>query len=59
MNKILESIRSYPGRFFLILFLLLIIPAVLLFPMAQSESQTGMGICLALIILANGAVLFS
>lgn len=59
MNKILENIRSHPPRFFLVLFLLLMVPAVILYPLAQSGSQAGMGLCLALIILANGAVLFS
>ena len=57
MNKVLQIIRSHPARFFFILFCLLIIPALVLFPMAESGSQAGMGFCLTLIILANAIVL--
>jgi hypothetical protein len=59
MNKILEIIRSHPARFFLVLFFSLIIPAVVLYPLGVRDSQTGMAICLAVIILANSATLFS
>ncbi len=58
MKNISQKIRSHPARFYLILFLFLIIPAVVLYPLAESESQVGMGIFLALIILANLTALF-
>ena len=41
------------------LFFFLIVPAVMLYPLGVSDSQTGMAFCLALIILANGAVVIS
>ena len=59
MNWLLRMIRSHPARFYLILFIFLIIPALILYPLAQSGNQVGMGIFLALIILANGAALLS
>ncbi len=59
MNRIIQSIRSRPARFFLVLFLLLILPALILYPMAESGSQVGMGFALALIVLANIMVLFA
>lgn len=58
MNRIIQSIRSHPARFYLALFILLIIPALVLYPLAESGSQTGMALFLALIILANAATLF-
>ena len=57
MNRILQNLRSHPARFYLVLFILLIIPALILYPLAESDSQVGMGFFLALIILANGAAL--
>jgi len=59
MNKIIHIVRSHPGRVFLILFLLLIIPALVLYSLAEAGNQAGMGITLAMIILANVAVLFT
>ena len=59
MKRLLQTIRSHPARFFLILFVLLIIPALVLYPLAESGNQIGMGILLALIILANTAALIS
>ena len=58
MNRIIQSIRSHPARFYLVLFLLLIIPALVLYPLAESGSLVGMTLFLALIILANAAALF-
>jgi NADH:ubiquinone oxidoreductase subunit 3 (subunit A) len=58
MKRIIQSIRSHPARFYLALFILLIIPALLLYPVAESGDEVGMGFLLALIILANGAALF-
>jgi NADH:ubiquinone oxidoreductase subunit 3 (subunit A) len=58
MNRIIQSIRSHPARFYLVLFILLIIPALVLYPLAESGSQIGMALFLALIILANAAALF-
>jgi len=59
MNRIIKTIRSRPARFFLVLFLLLILPALILYPMAESGSQIGMAFALALIVLANILVLFA
>jgi len=59
MKNLLRVIRSHPARFFLVLFLLMILSAVLLYPLAASDSRFGMGFFLALIILANAATLFS
>jgi len=58
MNRIIQSIRSHPARFYLVLFLLLIIPALVLYPLAESGSLVGMTLFLALIIPANAAALF-
>jgi len=58
MKRIIQSIRSHPARFFLALFVLMIIPALALYPLAEAGDQASMGIFLALIILANGAALF-
>jgi hypothetical protein len=59
MKKISQFIQSHPARFFLILFLFMITPAVSLYPLAKSGNQLGMGVFLVLIILANIAALFS
>jgi hypothetical protein len=59
MKKIIQIVRSNPARVFLILFLLLIIPALILYPLAEAGNQAGMGITLALIILANVAVVIT
>jgi len=59
MNKLIQSIRSHPARFYLALFLFLIIPAIILYPLAESGSLVGMTIFLALIIGANIAALIS
>lgn len=59
MNKLIQAIRSHPARFSLALFLTLIIPAIILYPLAESGSLVGMGIFLAFIILANLAALLS
>lgn len=58
MKNIIQLIRSYPIRVYLILFFLLIIPALILYPLAESGSQVGMGLFLVLIILANIAAMF-
>ena len=57
MNKILQILQSHPARFYLVLFIFLIIASLILYPLAESDSQVGMGLFLALIILANGAAL--
>ena len=58
MNKIILSLRSYPALCYLVVFLLMIIPALLLFPAAEGENQIGMIIFLGLVILANLAAIF-
>jgi hypothetical protein len=59
MSKLIQNFRSHPARFYLALFLLMIIPAIILYPLAESGSLVGMGIFLALIIGGNIAALFS
>jgi hypothetical protein len=59
MNKLIQNIRSHPARFYLVLFLLMILPAIILYSLAMSGSLVGMGFFLALIIAANIAALFT
>ena len=58
MNKIIQSLRSLPALYYLVVFLLMIIPALLLFFAAEGESQGGMIIFLGFVILANLAAVF-
>ena len=58
MKQFIQRLRSRPSRFYFVVFLSLIIPAVLLYPMANAGEQGGMIFFLALIILSNTAVLF-
>jgi len=58
MNKIILSLKSYPALYYLVVFLLMIIPALLLFPAAKGENQIGMNIFLGFVILANLAAIF-
>jgi preprotein translocase subunit SecY len=58
MNKIISFLKSSPALFYLVIFLLLIMPALLLFPAAEVDSQVGMGTLLSLVILANLASIF-
>jgi len=58
MKEFIQRLRSHPARFYLAVFLSLIVPAVLLYPLAESGGQGGMMFFLILIILSNTAVLF-
>ncbi|HDD55657.1 MAG TPA: hypothetical protein ENG59_05405 [Chloroflexi bacterium] len=58
MKRIIQWVRSHSSGFYLVLFILLIVPALVLFPLAESGSSVGMALFLALIILANAAALF-
>ena len=58
MKEFIQRLRSHPARFYLVVFLLLIIPALLLYPLANAGGQGGMIFFLALIVLANTAVFF-
>ena len=58
MKKIKTFLRSNPALFYLAVFLLMIIPALVLFPAAEGDSQAGIGILLGLVILANTASTF-
>ena len=58
MNKITAFLRSNPALYYLAVFLLMIIPALLLFPAAEAENQVGMIIFLGIVILANLAAVF-
>jgi len=58
MNKITAFLRSNPALYYLVVFLLMIIPALLLFPAAEGENQIGLIVFLGLVILANLAAVF-
>ena len=58
MKKIIHSLKSHPAMYYLVVFLLMVIPALLLFQAANGENQIGMVIFLGLVILANLAVVF-
>lgn len=58
MNKLIPFLKSRPALIYLVLFLLMIGPALLLFPAAESDSQTGMIVFSGLVILANLAAVF-
>jgi len=58
MKKIIVSLKSDPALYYLVVFLLMIIPALLLFPAAEGENQVGLIIFLGLVILANLAAIF-
>ncbi len=53
MKKITHFLKTRPGLYNLIVFLLMIIPAVLLFQAAKWNDQNGMIFLLGLVILAN------
>jgi hypothetical protein len=55
MNKFFPWLNKRPKLFYLILFLLMIIPGLILFPAAQGDSGIGMAFLLGLVILANVA----
>ncbi len=59
MNKIISTIRSRPPWFYLVIFLMMIAPGVLLFFVAEGDSQIGMTIFLSLIVLGNSLTAFS
>jgi hypothetical protein len=59
MKKLSQYLRSNPARTYLALFLLMIGPAIVLYPLAKSGNQIGMSVFLILVILANiTAVIF-
>ncbi len=58
MKKITLLLKSNPALLYLVIFLLLIVPALLLFPAAEADSQVGMAVLLSLVILANLASMF-
>lgn len=57
MKKVIGWVRSHPARFYLAAFILMIVPAGLLYPQAQSGGTAGTLIFLMVIILANLAIL--
>jgi len=58
MNKITAFLKSHPALYYLMVFLLMIIPSVLLYPAADGESQIGTIFFLGLVILANLVAVF-
>lgn len=57
MKKVIDWVRSHPARFYLAAFILMIVPAVILYPLAQSGGSAGTVFFLMIIILANLAIL--
>ena len=57
MKKMINWLRSHPARLYLAVFILMILPAVLLFPLALAGGTAGMIVLLFVIILANIAIL--
>jgi len=53
MNKIISSIKSHSPWFYLVIFLIMIVPGVLVFFVAEGDSQFGMIIFLTLVVLGN------
>ncbi len=53
MKTILKGLRQRPAIFSALVFLLMILPAVLLFLAAELDSRAGISILLGLVILAN------
>ena len=53
MNKITAFLKSHPVLYYLVVFLLMIIPALLLFLAAEGENQIGMIIFLGVVIMTN------
>jgi NADH:ubiquinone oxidoreductase subunit 3 (subunit A) len=58
MKKIMPFLKSRPALYYLILFLVMIVPALLLFPAAEGDNQLGMITFLGLVILANLTAVF-
>jgi len=58
MKKISTFLKSQPALYYLVVFLLMIIPALLLFPAAEGDNQLGLIIFLGLVVLANLAAVF-
>lgn len=57
MKRFVNWVRSHPARFYLAVFALMILPAVSLYPLAQSGNQLGTLMLMIVIILANLAIL--
>lgn len=53
MKKIIPLLKNQPALKYLVIFLLMIVPSLLLFTAAESESQIGLSIFLGIVILAN------
>ena len=58
MNKTTTFLKSHPSLYYLVVFLFMIIPALLLFPAVEGENQIGLIVFLGLVILANLAAVF-
>lgn len=59
MKKIIPFLKSNPALFYLVLFLFMIVPALLLFHAAEAGSQPGMVILLTMVAAANlSSILF-
>lgn len=53
MKRILDQIHRRPGVYYLMVFLMLLVPSLLLYPAADAGSRGGMVTLLVLIVLAN------
>jgi len=58
MKKIKAFLKSHPALYYLLVFLLMIVPALLLFQTAKGENRIGTVIFLGIVIIANLAAVF-
>ena len=59
MKQLFPWLNQRPTLFYMIVFLLMIVPGILLFFSAQAGSEVVMAVFLGLVILANIAVVIS
>jgi hypothetical protein len=58
MKKLLPGLRTKPGLYYLILFLFMILPGIILFFAAQSGRSSLVYVCLIIVVMANAAAMF-
>jgi hypothetical protein len=58
MKKIKAFLKSHPALNYLLVFLLMIVPALLLFQTTKGENRIGTVIFLGIVIIANLAAVF-
>ncbi|MCJ7733376.1 MAG: hypothetical protein MUP11_02410 [Anaerolineales bacterium] len=53
MNNLIKNLKSNPALLYLVIFLLMILSGILLYPIAAGDNQIGMAVFLGLIVLGN------